>query len=333
MGSKPVTIRFAEKQIPCKRGKSVLEALLEAGVKIPFSCRSGNCQKCKCIAGSGALPEESQRGLSAKEKSEGYFLACQLRPRENIEVLSEAPDDTNSVPAKISHFEQLSDSILRVLIQPEEDLPSHPGQHINLTRDDGTSRTYSIADYTPETALIELHIQLIPGGNMSTWLGSGQVLDTALVVTQPRGDCYYRETYRDRPLLLIGTGSGLAPLYGVLRKALEMGHKNDIRLYHGSATPSGLYLDDELRGLSSQYSHFHYLPCLSRSSDTKGKFYSNRACDQAFRDLTDLSDWEVFLAGKPEMVSSAKKRAYLGGASLERIHADPFTCSRGDLQK
>ncbi len=44
----------------------------------------------------------------------------------------------------------------------------------------------------------------------------------------------------------------------------------------------------------------------------------------AFADHADLKDWRVYLCGYPAMVHAARKTAYLAGAAMADIHADPF---------
>jgi NAD(P)H-flavin reductase len=124
-------------------------------------------------------------------------------------------------------------------------------------------------------------------------------------------------------MLLVGNGTGLAPMLGIVRDALASGHTGTIRLYHGSQTKAGLYLGDILRGLEAEHGNFHYIPCISRDGETEG-YRQGRADDAAFSDHTDLKDWRVFLCGYPPMVNSAKDRAQGAGARLEDIYADPY---------
>ncbi|MDP1166043.1 hypothetical protein Q6281_31615, partial [Klebsiella pneumoniae] len=68
----------------------------------------------------------------------------------------------------------------------------------------------------------------------------------------------------ERPLILIGTGSGIAPLHGILRDALRQGHTGPIHIYHGTRQPEDLYLDQSLHDLASRHDNVHYYPCVSQ---------------------------------------------------------------------
>jgi len=79
----------------------------------------------------------------------------------------------------------------------------------------------------------------------------------------------------------------------------------------------------ELERMVRQYSNFDYVPCVSGHDVQKGHA-AGRADQVAMTDTGSLKGWRVFLCGHPDMVRSAKKRAFLAGASMKEIHADPF---------
>ena len=61
-------------------GRTVLEAALDAGVAMPFSCAMGGCGACKVKLAAGDLEMEEPNCLSAEERAAGYVLACVARP-------------------------------------------------------------------------------------------------------------------------------------------------------------------------------------------------------------------------------------------------------------
>ena len=124
-------------------------------------------------------------------------------------------------------------------------------------------------------------------------------------------------------MLLICTGTGLAPLAAIARDALDAGHTGPVHLYHGSGSADGLYLQGALRELAARHSSFHYVPCVSREAAPAG-CRSGRADDMALTDHADLTGWRIFLSGNAAMVHAAKRAVYLAGADLSHIHADPF---------
>jgi ferredoxin-NADP reductase len=145
-----------------------------------------------------------------------------------------------------------------------------------------------------------------------------------VTISEASGDCLYAPGKPEQNILLIGTGSGLAPLYGIVRDALHNGHRGAIHLYHGCALADGLYMDEALRNLTRAHPNFNYFPCVSRDEAPTGA-RRGRALDIVLSDLPDLTGWRVFLCGHPGMVKSGTQKTFLAGASMSEIHADPFT--------
>ncbi|MDF1841740.1 MAG: FAD-binding oxidoreductase [Rubripirellula sp.] len=66
---------------------TMLEAAEQAGVSLPFECRSGICGQCKVRCVSGRVHMESTDALTPGEATDGFILACQAQPvDEEIEI-------------------------------------------------------------------------------------------------------------------------------------------------------------------------------------------------------------------------------------------------------
>jgi CDP-4-dehydro-6-deoxyglucose reductase, E3 len=115
-------------------------------------------------------------------------------------------------------------------------------------------------------------------------------------------------------------------LLGVLRAALRAGHRGPIHLYHGSPDAAGLYLWRELQALEASAPELRVIGSVLSSGEAPlAKGVRAQPLDQAvLGDLPDLTQHRIFLCGNPELVQRLKKRIYLAGTPLDRIHADPF---------
>ncbi|SFN67835.1 ring-1,2-phenylacetyl-CoA epoxidase subunit PaaE [Algoriphagus ornithinivorans] len=60
--------------------QTVLEAGLEQGLNMPYSCQSGLCTACRGRLLSGKVKMDEDAGLSEKEIAAGYVLCCVSRP-------------------------------------------------------------------------------------------------------------------------------------------------------------------------------------------------------------------------------------------------------------
>ncbi|MFP6728588.1 MAG: FAD-binding oxidoreductase [Alphaproteobacteria bacterium] len=313
-----MTLRFAGVDYDYQAGETVLDALLRQDVDTPYFCRNGICLSCILQCQDGEPTADSQQGIRDTLRSQGHFLPCLCTPDEDLDC---APPNHDEVygRATFRRIEQLSPSICRVFLEPATPLYYRAGQFINLRREDGMVRSYSLASVPSLDEHLDLHIKRLPRGEMSNWLFHEAEAGDSLDIHGPIGNCFYVPERPEASLLLIGNGSGLAPLIGIVRDALASGHTGAIHLYHGTRHREGLYLDADLRALEKEHGNFTYTACVSGESGKPG-----RAENVAFAKHPALDGYRVYLCGYPPMVNAAQKSAYLMGANLDDIHADPF---------
>ncbi|HYH95693.1 FAD-binding oxidoreductase [Hyalangium sp.] len=315
-------VSYQAQWYPLEPEESVLDGLLRQGIPVPHACKAGVCQSCLMRAARGAVPEKAQAGLKETLKARNYFLACSCRPEPGAELELAGDADELRVPARLESLERLSQDVLRVRLRPEMPFEYRTGQYLTLLRADGLARSYSVASL-PREGVLELHVRLLPGGAMSGWLHAEARPGDAVRVQGPAGECFYVPGRPEQPLLLAGTGTGLAPLYGIVRDALEAGHTGPLWLFHGARDPRGLYLVEELRELAARHSNLHYRPSVLEGRLGEGIHVG--ALDALIREVCPKPvGWRAFLCGNPDLVLSLRKKLFLAGLSLKDIHADAF---------
>ncbi|MGW4119601.1 2Fe-2S iron-sulfur cluster-binding protein [Nocardia sp. NPDC004711] len=75
-----VSLDGAEREVPWTAGRTLLDALLAAGVDAPYSCREGACSACVCSLTQGRVDLVRNEILTEDDLAEGYILACQAQP-------------------------------------------------------------------------------------------------------------------------------------------------------------------------------------------------------------------------------------------------------------
>ncbi len=301
---------------------SVLECLTAQGVAVPSSCHSGICQTCLMRAIKGDVPEKARAGLKPTLAAQNYFMACSCYPETDIEVV--LPESgLGRLSARVVSVDYLAADILGIKLSPSRMLEYKAGQFISLFMDEITGRCYSLASVPGLNELLFLNVRKVPNGLVSNWLFENLMAGDKVTITEASGDCFYVPGNAEQNILLIATGTGLAPLYGIVMDALLNGHKGKLSLYHGSYDVSGFYLVDELQKLARMYDNFSYVPCISDGVAPAG-YVQGMVLDAALADNPDLSGWRVFLCGNPNMVNAAKKQTFFAGASMREIFADPF---------
>lgn len=313
---------FEGRDIPVDGDQTVLDAIHAAGEWLSFGCRSGNCQTClvRCI--DGEAPAEAQRGLSEGLRLAGHFLACQARSGQFISCVR--PDhESLKWSARVISNSRVSHDILRLRFERPEGFTYRAGQYISIWRDGSVGRAYSLTSLLEEDDWLECYLRILPDGYMSHWLANDLERGETLTFRGPAGDCFYHADAGERPLLLAGSGVGMAPLTGVLRDALRQGHTGPIRVYHGVREASDLVFDEFLSTVAAEFPDIRYTPCIGRNRQGETAIES-----RLFADLPDLSGFKVMLCGGPAVVSRLRQRIFLSGASSRDIHADEFV-SRG----
>ncbi len=311
----------------CEPGESVLDCLIRQGVSVNYSCKAGACQSCMMVAVEGKPTPASQVGIKETLKAQNHFLICSCVPETDMQVA--APDQAGSrFDTAVLSVDKLSADVVRLRLARPDNYIYLPGQFLNLSNEAGAVRSYSLASVPELDDFLELHIRHVPGGLVSGWVAEKLQAGDTVTISQAAGQCSYLPGRETQPLLLVGTGTGLAPLVGIVRDALRQGHSGPIHLYHGSSTAEGLYLVSELSAMDEANAVFHYHPCVSRGTPPHG-VQSGRATDVALADFAQLSGWRVFLCGREDMVKTMQKKSFLAGASIQDIFADPFIDSAG----
>jgi len=301
---------------------SVLDCLTAQGVPVPSSCHSGVCQTCLMRAVDGEVPEKAKAGLKPTLAAQNFFMACSCYPEQDIEVvLPEA--GMGKFEARVTSVEYLNADILGIRLKPSRSFEYKAGQFINLFKDETTARCYSLASVPALGEELFLNVRKVPSGLVSGWVFANLKAGDGITISEASGDCFYVPGNPGQNILLIATGSGLAPLYGIIRDALLNGHQGKLSLYHGSYNTEGFYLAGELRKLAQTHCNFSYVPCVSEAQAPSG-YASGMVLDVALADNPDLSGWRVFLCGNPDMVNAARQQTFFAGASMREIYADPF---------
>jgi NAD(P)H-flavin reductase/ferredoxin len=324
-----MAICFEGQTIELLPDETVLEAIERHGSSLPSFCRRGVCQACVVKATRGAVPAAAQKGLKDALRRQSLFLSCLCKPTEDLEV--ERFGSSEKLPTRIERVEPLSEGVLRVFVAAPPRLDFQAGQFVQIERvSDGLMRPYSVASL-PGQAL-ELHVALLRGGAMSHWLRGAE--GQPVLLRGPFGECFYFPDEPERPLCLVGTGTGLAPLLGVVRAALAARHRAPIRLYHGSVRREGLYLWAELQALASEMPQLKLVgsvlegpahdPAAWKPDDDRCPIRVAPLEDTLFADGGLRGDERVYLCGHQDIVRKLQKKVYLAGVPLARIHADAF---------
>lgn len=308
--------------------ESVLAAALAANINLAHDCKSGTCATCRVrlVSGDVAYLEEPM-GLLPEEAEAGFALACQARARTDLVIEAEVRPALAQPPARraavVRGVEPLAADVTRLTLElPDLKCFDYlPGQHVSILAEDGRPRSFSMAS-VPAGNRFDLHIRRIPGGAFTDLRLPSLTVGETLEVELPLGSFFLRKD-DFRPLLMVATGTGLAPIKSILESLMDDPDCPPSLLYWGAREPGGLYLHDNIVGWGERLPEFEYRPVLSRpASGWEGR--RGYVQDAVVADVEDLSDYAIYLCGSPIMVAAAKSLFVARGASLNHIYADSF---------
>ena len=221
-----VTVPDSGHEFSVEQGETVLDAALRHGIGLPYGCRNGACGKCAGELVSGEITYARELSSMALElQQQGRTLFCQARPQCDLEIsvreISTNRDlEIKILPCRIESMQLLTHDIMKLELKlPEtERLQFLAGQYIEFLLKDGKRRAFSIVNAPHDDALIELHIRHVPDGQFGDYVFDGMKVKELLRLEGPLGSYYLREE-SDRPIILMGGGTGFAPLKGMLEHA------------------------------------------------------------------------------------------------------------------
>lgn len=197
------------------------------------------------------------------------------------------------------------------------------GQHyvVRLTAPDGytASRSYSVASAPDDTNEIELTVELLEGGEVSTFLHDVVEISDELEVRGPIGGWFVWDGVT--PALLAGGGSGVVPLMAMLRHARRTGRSDRVRLVVSVRSPDDLYYASELAGPECEVIYTRTAPVGSPRPP------GHIAVD----DVTPLlrvpgfaGEATAYVCGSARFADAASRVLVEAGVATERIRVERF---------
>ena len=187
-----------------------------------------------------------------------------------------------------------------------------PGQHydIRLTAEDGyqAERSYSIASSPEDIGEIQLTVELIEGGEISTYLHEGIAVGDPLEVRGPIGGHFVWAPYMvDFPLLLVAGGSGIVPLMAMLRHRKAIGATNPTSLLFSTRSWKEVIYQNELEQMTENSTQIKINLIYTREPATGWTGYQRRI-DRAM--LADVLAYfsvppQCFVCGPSGLVEQA----------------------------
>ena len=316
-------------------GETVLGAALRAGLNLPHSCKGGHCASCRAriLEGEFSYAGERPAGLTEEEARSGLALLCQARAVTDLAIetreVRPAPDvEVKSLPCRIERMDRVADDVMAVFLRlpAVEEFNYRPGQYLDVMLSAGRRRSFSIASAPADGRLIELHVRRASSSGFTGQLFDSMHAGTLLRIEGPLGQFWLR-TGSPRPPLMVGGGTGYAPLRAMLRQLIASGDRRPVELYWGARDLPDLYEHAWLERLRGERAGFDYHPVLSAPPAGIGRHWAGRCGlvhEGVLADHPDLSGFDVYASGPPAMIEAVRSEFARHGLPREQLFFDSF---------
>ena len=216
----------------------------------------------------------------------------------------------------------ITDSLFIMGVKPDFEVPNFlPGQYVALglpasalrmggyldeneaVSDKILKRTYSIGSSPDQRDLIEFYVAVVPTGILTPRLQLLKEGDRVYIAPKVTGKFTIEGLSEDKNLILISTGTGIAPYISMIRTENIWTANRKITLLHGVRYTADLAYAEELKNLQNKNSNFSYYTTVSRAEEsyTGEKGYVQKYLKDEVVKLNPEKD-HVFLCGNPAMI-------------------------------
>lgn len=225
---------------------------------------------------------------------------------------------------QLSSINTLSASVYRVELIPAQPLQFAAGQYLQVVMGENDKRAFSIASTPAEADRIELHIGAEPGNSYANEVLDKLKSEGEILVEAPLGMATY-QAQSERPLLLIAGGTGFSYTWSILQQHLASADERPLVMYWGARELTDLYLHEQLQQLACEHEKFSYCPVLqSPPADWQGA--SGLVHHAVLHDfLKQLASFDVYVAGRFEMVRVVRDEFVQHGLPLEQLYGDALS--------
>ncbi len=301
-----------EKILTVNGGDNLLSYFAQNKIFVPSACGGkATCGYCKIevLSGGGSILPTEEVFISRKDRLKGVRLACQVKVKNDIEVLI-SPEllSAQEYKAAVVKILDLTSDIKHVFLKLYEPstISFKPGQYVQFKIPETDEfRAYSVASQPSQNNTIDLVVRLVPNGMCSSYIHEVLDINDKIALTGPFGDFYLRED-SDRDIVCIGGGCGMAPIRSILLHLKEKNMPRKVTYFFGARSKKDLFFTEELFKLSKEFPNFKYIPALSEPKPQDSwKGETGLITQVVERMVIGNGHTEAYLCGPPPMIDAS----------------------------
>ncbi|MCW9032764.1 MAG: ferredoxin--NADP reductase [Rhodospirillales bacterium] len=193
-------------------------------------------------------------------------------------------------------------------------------EEVEQAADPMIRRAYSISSGSIQADYIEFYVSLVSNGALTPRLFTMRKGSRLFVGPKAKGLFTLDKVPEESHVLMVATGTGLAPYISMLRSRVLADFDRKIAVLHGASYSWDLGYRRELESLSASYTNFSYVPVVSRPKDDPSwggrtgrlpPILDEDGLDELCGFPISGGKCHVFLCGNPAMIEDAEQRLLL----------------------
>lgn len=321
-------------------GETVLDAAFRQGVAVMHGCKEGQCSSCKALLLEGdiELLKYSTFALPDYERDSNRVLLCRTLAYSDITVeLLNYDEDlmrrsiaVKDFAAKVVGIQALTHDIRRLEVELDQPIRFWAGQFVDVTLPEkGITRSYSMASVPSSPGRVSFIIKKYPDGAFSNELDHGLKSGDPVRIKGPYGGCFRREE-RPGPMVLVGGGSGMSPLWSILNDHIESGERRPVRFFYGARTRRDLFYLEQFAEFERTLPDFRFIPALSAAEPEDAwsgetGFIHEVLARQLRAEGFDGEAIDAYTCGPAPMIDAVTPVLQMAGVPPDQMFFDKFT--------
>lgn len=227
----------------------------------------------------------------------------------------------NAITCEVASLTPLTDHVYKVLLKPSQTVDFVAGQYLNFVMNDEDKRPFSIAS-APSAELIELQIGAFGADSYPMQVIERIQANDSVTIEMPLGNAQLRQE-SERPLLLIAGGTGFSYIKSMFEYLALQNSTRKVVVYWGLREASACYELEKTANTLANMENGSFIPVVEMANDEwQGR--SGMVHKAVLEDINNLDAYDIYLAGRFEMVGAVRDDFVQRGALIEHMYADAF---------
>jgi len=225
------------------------------------------------------------------------------------------------IKCQVQSLVSLTPSVFKAILVPNQPVAFYAGQYLQFIMDEQDKRPFSIAN-RPNEAHLELQIGAYGEESYAMQvidkLKNNRVVDIEI----PFGDAYLRETSQ-RPIILLAGGTGFSYIKSMFEQLTVTNPNREVLIYWGLREPNACFELARTQATLGQLTNAQFTVVVEQP-DEQWQGSVGLVHEVLMKQVGELSKYDIYLAGRFDMVGKIRDDFQARGALLQHMYADAF---------